>query len=250
MSHPWEGKPYRHAVANQLAQSGARSVLDLATGDGWLAAALADGVTIDGVDLFQAVPPPSYRTFIRTDINKGVPAQLDRYDAVVCCEAIAYLTNLGNFLDSIAEHLNSEGIVIISTPNPLYIGSRVLMMLRGCFPGFSFFLKNTEAVAHMPWSALGWPQLWFLLGQSGFKDIQMLDVPEKKPKHFFEALLGLPAWLYCRGKAKKCSSAEERAFWTFAGSRQSLFGRRLVVSARLGTALNARHQRTQLEKSA
>lgn len=250
MIHLWEGKPYRHAVADRLAQSGARSVLDLATGDGWLAAALPDGVLIDGVDLFQAVPPPSYRTFIRTDINRGLPSQLDRYDAVVCCEAIAYLTNPGNFLDSIAEHLNPDGIVIISTPNPLYIGSRVLMMLRGCFPGFSFFLKNTEAVAHMPWSALGWPQLWFLLGQSGFKDIEMLEVPEKKPKHFFEALLGLPAWLYCRGKAKKCATAEERGFWTFSGSRQNLFGRRLVVSARLSTASNAGHQRQQLEKAA
>lgn len=250
MPQLWEGKPYRYAVADHLAQCTPRSVLDLATGDGWLAASLPDGVSIDGVDLFQAVPPPSYRTFVRMDINKGLPAHFGRYDAIVCCEAIAYLTNPGNFLDSIAEHINPGGVVIISTPNPLYIGSRLLIMLRGCFPGFSYFLKNTEATAHMPWSALGWPQLWFLLGQSGFEDIQMIEVPEKKPKHFFEAILGLPAWLYCRGKAKKSATAEEKGFWTCAGSRQNLFGRRLVVRARLGTAINAGHQRQQFEKIA
>lgn len=232
MAHLWEGKPYRHAVVDQLAQSGACSVLDLATGDGWLAAALPNRIVIDGVDLFQAVPPPSYRTFARMDINKGLPPHLGCYDAIVCCEVIAYLTNPGNLLDSIAAHLNPGGIVIISTPNPLYIGSRLLMMLRGCFPGFSYFIKNTEAVAHMPWAALGWPQLWFLLGQSGFGDIQMLDVPEKKPKHLLEAVMGLPAGLYCQAKAKKSVTTKEKGFWTFAGSKQHLFGRRLVVSAR------------------
>lgn len=239
MSRLWEGKPYRHAVARQLALSAPRSVLDLATGDGWLAAALPCEVPIDGVDLFQALPPPSYRTFVRADINKGLPPQFGCYDAAVCCEAIAYLTNPGNFLDSIAEHLNPGGIVIISTPNPLYIGSRLLLLLRGCFPSFSFFLKNTEAISHMPWSALGWPQLWFLLGQSGFGEIKMLDVPEKKPKHFWEALMGWPAGLYCKSKARKSATSKEREFWTFAASRQHLFGRRLVVSARVATKTGA-----------
>ncbi|HEX5393463.1 MAG TPA: class I SAM-dependent methyltransferase [Rhodocyclaceae bacterium] len=242
----WEGKPYRHAVAKQLAHSDACSVLDLATGDGWLAASLPKGVAIDGVDLFQAIPPPGYRTFVRADINKGLPPQLGRYDAIVCCEAIAYLTNPGNFLDSIAAHLNPGGIVIISTPNPLYIGSRLLIMLRGCFPGFSYFLKNSGAAAHMPWSALGWPQLWFLLGQSGFGEIKMLDVPEKKPKHFWEALMGLPAMLYCKGKARKSSTSNENRFWGFAGSKQHLFGRRLVVCARLAANTGADIPRANL----
>lgn len=227
----WEGKPYRHTVANHLARLMPHSVLDLATGNGWLAGALPEGITVDGADLFQAVAPPGYRSFIRSDINKGIPSQFGCYDAVVCCEAIGYLSNPGNFLEAIAAHLNPGGIVIISTPNPLYIGSRLLMMLRGSFPSFSYFLKNSESTAHMPWSALGWPQLWFLLGQSGFGEIGMLDVPEKKPKHLWEAVIGLPAKLYCKNKARKASTEQEKRFWDFAGCKQHLFGRRLVVSA-------------------
>lgn len=231
MAAIWEGKPYRHAVANQLARLMPHRVLDLATGDGWLAKAVPETTTIDGADLFQAVAPSGYRDFLRTDINKGVPAQFGSYDAIICCEAIGYLTNPGTLLDSIAEHLNPDGFVIISTPNPLYIGSRFLMMLRGSFPSFSYFLKNTEITSHMPWSALGWPQLWFLLGQSGFRDITMLDVPEKKPKHLWEALMGFPARLYCKNRARKSETEQEKTFWIFAGSKQHLYGRRLVVTA-------------------
>ena len=80
----------------------------------------------------------------------------------------------------------------------------------------------------MPWS---FPQLYLFLRLKGFEDIRLHDVAEKKPKRTYERLLGFPQMLYCRQKQRKSLTDEERAFWSFAGSEQSIYGRRLVVSA-------------------
>ena len=80
----------------------------------------------------------------------------------------------------------------------------------------------------MPWS---FPQLYLFLQLAGFTDIKLHDVREKKPKHIYEWILGLPHWAYCRSRRNRSTSVQETQFWKFAGSRQSIFGRRLVVSA-------------------
>jgi len=50
---------------------------------------------------------------------------------------------------------------------------------------------------------------------------------------FFERIFGLPQMLYCRNKYNKSKTKEEEIFWKMSGGRQSVFGRRLVVSARV-----------------
>jgi hypothetical protein len=66
---------------------------------------------------------------------------------------------------------------------------------------------------------------------NGFERIALHDVDEPKPKYFHERLLGFSQALYCRNKLAKSRTEEERIFWSFAGSGQSIYGRRLVVSA-------------------
>lgn len=80
----------------------------------------------------------------------------------------------------------------------------------------------------MPWS---FPQLFLYLTLTGFKGIALHDIDEPKPKRAYEWLLGLPQHLYCAQKRRAAKNEEERAFWSFVGSRQSVFGRRLVVSS-------------------
>jgi hypothetical protein len=80
----------------------------------------------------------------------------------------------------------------------------------------------------MPWS---FPQLFLFLHLNGFEAITLHDIDEKKPKRMFERLFGIPQALYCRHKLNKSLTEEERTFWSFAGSEQSIYGRRLVVSA-------------------
>lgn len=42
----------------------------------------------------------------------------EQFDVVVAGELIEHLSNVGNFLNGVHEHLRSDGILIMSTPNP------------------------------------------------------------------------------------------------------------------------------------
>lgn len=230
MKNNWSGKPYRAAVLAALKQSNPATVLDIACGSGWLYSALDGSASVDGIDFYQN-PPKGYRNFFVADINQGVPEDLPSYDAIVCCEAIAYLENPGLFLRSIHAHLNPGGLIVISSPNPNYAGARLHFLLRGSLPGFSHFVQNKAHEAHMPWLALAWSQFWLLLGLAGFENIQLHEVDEQKPKHLWEFLIGLPCRLYCKRLFLRALSEDEMQYWKIAGSSQAIYGRRLVVSA-------------------
>jgi SAM-dependent methyltransferase len=225
------GKPYRATVLSLLNELNPTSILDIACGDGWLVNNLSGKCVVDGVDYYHS-PPLGYRQFFSADINQGLPPNLPSYDAIVCCEAIAYLENPGLFLRQAISFLNPGGRIIISTPNPIYVSSRFFFLVRGYFPGFSHFIQNRTAEPHMPWNPIGWPQFWLLAGLAGFDDIQLHDVDEPKPKHSLERMFGFPMKLYAARKKRLASSLIEKGFWGSFGSNQVVFGRNLVVSAR------------------
>jgi hypothetical protein len=53
-----------------------------------------------------------------------------------------------------------------------------------------------------------------------------------KAKHWHEHLLAIPARLYCRSRARKAKTDEEKNFWQTAATEASLMGRHLIVAAR------------------
>lgn len=224
------GKPYRATVINILDELHPTTVLDVASGDGWLADSLNGNCIIDGIDYYRE-SPPGYRLFMPIDINNGLPNELEKYDAIVCCEAIAYLDNPLAFLKQVHKNLKSGGRLILTTPNPSYASARFYFLFRGYFPSFSHFIDNRSHKSHMPWNALGWPQLWLLLGLAGFEDIKIHPVDEPKPKHFIEHLIGIPSKLFCLNQKAKSDTPHESEFWNSFGSSQTIYGRRLVISA-------------------
>ena len=217
-------------VAGLLNEKKPSLILDAPSGSGWLLPLLTFNFFIDGVDLFEN-RPEGYRNFHKADLDHGIPADPEKYDAIVTCEGIEHIGNPILFLETAKERLVKNGIIILTTPNVWYPGARLQYFLRGFFPGFPCLTGKIRRGTHMhimPWS---YPQLFLYLKLTGYTDIRLHDIPEKKPKHFHERIIGLPHKLYCNNRLKKATSEEEKEFWKDAGSEQSLFGRRLVVSA-------------------
>lgn len=223
-------KSYMPAVIDLLNKIKPKSILDAPSGSGWLASALETNAAIDGIDLFEE-KPSGYRNIIKADLEYGIPNELQKYDAVVSCEGIEHIGNPRLFLETAKQHLEENGTIIITTPNVWYARAKIQYLLRGFHPGFPCLTGKIRRGTHMhitPWS---FPQLYLYLKLTGYTDITLHNIVEKKPKYFIERIIGLPQKLYCRNKFNKATSVEESKFWQNAASDQSIFGTRLVVSA-------------------
>jgi SAM-dependent methyltransferase len=230
---PFRSKPYRSVVAQIVNRIRPRSILDAPSGCGWLRAELAYEADVDGIDLF-ADAPPGYRTFLRGDLEQGVPSELPDYECAISCEGLEHLASPATFLASLRRHLAAPGLLILTTPSVWFPDARLQYLLRGFFPGFPSLAGPVEPGTHMHVTPCTFPQIYLMLRLQGFRDIRLHDVPERKPRHLYELPLGVPQLLYCHSRRRAAKTEEERVFWTQAMTRQSIYGRRLVVSASAG----------------
>jgi SAM-dependent methyltransferase len=224
-------KSYGKVVAQILNTHMPSSVLDAPCGSGWLRSLLNYDCRMDGMDLFAAAPS-GYQLFRQVDLNLGLPTEMGIYDAIVCCEGIEHFGNPDLFFSTVRRHLSRGGLLVVTTPNTWYPEARLQYLLRGFFPSFPCLVGKIERGTHMhimPWS---FPQLYLYLSLTGFTNIAVHDVDEPMPKHLYEWLIGTPQYLYCARKQRKAVTAAERSFWALARSRASIYGRRLVVSAK------------------
>ena len=216
------------AVVEIIRETKARVCLDAPCGSGWLRPMLDDEIILDGVDLYTSVVS-GYRNVFAYDLDKGLPETNENYDAIVSCEGLEHFGNPLLFLQHCRDRLKENGVLILSTPNIWYPSSRFRFFRTGFFPSFPSLVGKVRRGSHMhilPWS---FSQLWLFFRLAGFSDIKLVDLAETKPKHLYEYLLGIPMMVYCLQKIRKSKSQEELDYWTQAGSKQSLYGRRLLV---------------------
>ncbi|RLS41714.1 MAG: methyltransferase domain-containing protein [Planctomycetota bacterium] len=224
-------KENRPVITRILNKERPRTILDAPSGDGWIGKGLEYDVELTGVDLFESAPE-GYTGFCQADLDYGLPDHLGEFDAFVTCEGIEHVGNPLLLLEHAARHLVHGGLIIVTTPNTWFPASRLQFLIRGFFPSFPCLVGRIKRGTHMhitPWS---FPHLFLYLKLAGYSDIQLHDVDEPKPRHFFERIFAMPQLHSCRKKAKAATDDEEREFWKNAGSAQSIFGRRLVVTAR------------------
>jgi len=230
-------KAHRASVAQALKAHQPKKVLDICCGDGWLPFALGPDVELHGIDLFEQAPT-GYNHFQVADFNQGLPDDLGKYDAIVCCEAMGYLQNPGFFLQSVRKHLKEDGMFILSIPNPNYVGARVNHLIQGFPRSYSWFKQNESIEPHMPWLSLGVFQLWLLLGLNGFTNMQVHEVDEEKPRHVWEHFFGWIIKGFARRRMKKAQSESVRQLWQHAQRDQVVYGRQLVVSANVKSVIS------------
>jgi SAM-dependent methyltransferase len=225
-------KTYRPIVAAIIARARSRTVLDLPSGDGWLLREVGDlDATFDGIDLYDD-KPGGYREFWRSDLDRGIPEQLPRYDAIVSCEGIEHIANPGLLLTTARDHLEPGGIIVVTTPNVWYPGARMQYFLRGFFPSFPSLIGRIRPGTHMhvmPWS---WPHLHLHLALAGFTEIALHPCLEPGRTRWIERLMAVPMRAYCRNRQRRAQSTAEAEYWQTCGQDGALLARRLVVSGR------------------
>jgi len=221
----------KQVVLEILNRTKPKEILDAPSGNGWLGERLGYDAVVDGVDLFET-KHPNYRNHLVHDLDFGLPDHLPKYDAVISCEGIEHFGNPDLFFKSAKERLKPGGIVMITTPSVWYPEARLQYWLRGFFPGFPCLVGRIKRGTHMhimPWS---YPHLYLYLKLNDFKEIELHEEPLSRPKYWYEKVLSLPQKLYCKSKVKK-TQGEEKAFWEASLSPPSLYGRHLIVTARV-----------------
>lgn len=202
-------KAYQPVVGMIAAEVCPRAVLDLPSGPGWLREQIKSDVEIDGIDLFEQ-KPAGYRNFQAADLEDGVPSNLGSYDMIVSCEGIEHIANPGLFLKSLRKHLNPGGTAVVTTPNTWHPAARLKYFASGFFPGFPSLASKIKPGTHMhimPWN---WPQLYLHFKLAGFDEVTLHPCFERDRTHFFEYILALPMKSYCKRRARKATTAEEK----------------------------------------
>jgi SAM-dependent methyltransferase len=204
------------------------TVLDAPSGAGWLAEGLKGRATLDGIDLY--ADAPGYRKIWMHDLDRPLPADCGDYDLICCCEGIEHVGNPLQLLREFHARLPAGGRLVVTTPSVWYPQSRLQFLLRGFFPSFPPLVGKIVPGTHMhimPWS---WPQLYLYLKLAGFSEIKLLPEPIPAATHWYEYLVALPAKFYCRRRARKAATDEQREFWNTAASGPALLGRHLIVT--------------------
>jgi SAM-dependent methyltransferase len=231
-SAPVNSKAYRDAIAALLRLHKPKTILDLACGDGWLRGVVDKDTQLTGLDWYSH-QPEGYNDFIKANLNEGIPQNLEKFDVIVCCEALHYMQNPGLLLSGIARHLNPGGAFIFSSPNPSHITARLNFLVQGFPRSYSRFVDNDQPTAHMPWLPMGFFQYWLLLGLNGFSNITSHEINEKKPKHGWEKIFGYFAKRYYTHRLDKASHNNEATLWKYAMTDQLIYGRQMVISANI-----------------
>lgn len=224
----------KQVVVDLIRELNPTELLDCPSGGGWLQRALSDAgspIALDGIDLYADTASP-YRRLIACDLDLGLPDELPSYPLIVSCEGIEHFGNPELFLRSVFNHLPDGGHFLVTTPNVWYPASKLQYLLRGFFPSFPSLAGKIRKGSHMHISPWSFAQLYLYLRLAGFEDVRLHAEPLSKAKHGWERLLGKPQQWYCQRKRRKAQSEEERDFWRQAGSKGSVYGRHLIVTAR------------------
>lgn len=225
-------KAYQPIVGDIVRKAGAKSVLDLPSGSGWLREQLPDtAVAIDGIDLYEQ-KPAGYRDFLAHDLDLAWPGSLGQYDAIVSCEGLEHIANPGLFMASARDHLNPGGTLVITTPNTWHAAARVQYLTRGFFPGFPSLAGKIKRGTHMHISPWSWPHIYMYLTLAGFEQIELHPCFGDDRTNFFDRAIASILRSNPAKKARKAATEEERRYWKTAASDASMLSRRLVVSAK------------------
>ena len=223
-------------------------ILDLPTGDGEFAAALASaGYRVTPADRF----PASYRAEGRpvcADMNLPLPFGDASLDGVVCQEGIEHLEHPAAFVRECARVLRKGGRLFLTTPNFMDLSSRLAFFLTGMksfragFPNeeTTVWGRDGDALYHGHAFTLPYFQIRYLLRIGGFEAVRVAGAGRSTTSAWLYPLVRpLSGWWIARAWRRRAhSKRNDRASPALQGEltaqaldRELLTSKKILVEA-------------------
>jgi 2-polyprenyl-3-methyl-5-hydroxy-6-metoxy-1,4-benzoquinol methylase len=104
----------------------------------------------------------------RVDLNGPLPYRDDSFDYVACLEGLEHIENYHHALREFSRILKKDGILLISTPNPLNVKSRLRFLRFGTFYGFPHLVRMPAEGEHLHMSPINLSFLIAFAEKCGF----------------------------------------------------------------------------------
>lgn len=219
-------KTHQLAVVNYFQNIPPGRLLDAGSGGDALAGALRGrGFQVVSLDLFETPKEP--RSFVRADLNKGLPFLEMTFDYILCSESLQYLENHAGLFREFTRLLKGGGSLVLSFPNVLNAASRLYFLQRGYYPSFKpvrtvDLKKGWDDIAYNP---VSYVEVAELAKRNGMK---LIDLKASRMKSsnlplypFLKALYSLG--LLFEGKGEKAELLRQLS------SKEVLLGDHLIV---------------------
>lgn len=141
-------KEIKKAVLDFLKDAKPGKILDIPSGTCWLMDELSgqQGWEYFAADLFTS---PRAANFKKADLNRVLPYDDGTFDYVACLEGLEHIENYHHTVREFHRVLKPGGTLVVSTPNPLNIKSRLRFLLTGTFYGFPHLVKMPGEGEHL-----------------------------------------------------------------------------------------------------
>jgi SAM-dependent methyltransferase len=137
----------RRAIVGYFTDAKPGKILDIPSGNGWLSHELTSSAwEYFSADLFTTGPA---RNFQRVNLNGPLPYDDGCFDYVACLEGLEHVENYHHVLRECHRVLKKDGTLLISTPNPLNMKSRLRFFLFGTFYGFPHLVRMPAEGEHL-----------------------------------------------------------------------------------------------------
>ena len=127
-------------------------ILDIPSGSCWLNGELDDPAwDYHAADLYSEGKEVQLK---KADLNIPLPYEDGSFDYVACLEGLEHAENYHHVLREFARILKPGGKLLISTPNPLNVKSRIRYLLWGTFHGFPHLINMPAEGEHLHMSPI------------------------------------------------------------------------------------------------
>jgi 2-polyprenyl-3-methyl-5-hydroxy-6-metoxy-1,4-benzoquinol methylase len=142
----------KQAVLRCLSDNQPGRILDIPSGSCWLSDHLDESSwEYYAADLYAG---SSVGRFRKVDLNEPLSYDDAFFDYVVCLEGLEHIENYHRVLRDFQRILRPGGKLIISTPNPLNIASRMRFLSWGTFFGFPHLISMPAKGKHLHMSPI------------------------------------------------------------------------------------------------